>query len=224
MNVEASLPVGTNEIGAFLPEFRITLEALNRSPRTVELYLRGVHKLQAFLRERGNEAWLASPAVVDLDRDGRAELIAPRDERLVVWRADGTVAWAASTSGRIWAPPVVANFVGDENLEVVVAARGNLYMFDARGQPAPGFPVTWRDEMRAVAAGDVDGDGRLEIAAVTTRDLDVGARTDIVNVFRADGAQLPPLCALCSLCLIFLRCLRYTEACDRPQRPSPRSG
>jgi hypothetical protein len=141
------------------------------------------------LRERGNEAWLGSPAVVDLDRDGHTELVIPRDERLVVWRADGTVAWAAATMGRIWAPPVVANFIGDENLEVVVASRGRLYMFDARGQAAPGFPVTWRDEMRAVAAGDVDGDGRLEIVVVTTGDLDAGGRTDIVNVFRADGSQ-----------------------------------
>jgi len=64
-------------------------------------------------------------------------------------------------------------------------------MFDAQGQPAPGFPVAWRDEMRSLAAGDVDGDGRLEIVVATTSLLRSGGRSDAFQVLRADGSVLP---------------------------------
>jgi hypothetical protein len=66
------------------------------------------------LADRWHEGWLASPAVIDLDGDGGAELVVPRDELLVVWRIVGGApveAWRAATGGRIWASPVVADLV-----------------------------------------------------------------------------------------------------------------
>ena len=42
-----------NDITELLPEFSIMLQATNRSPRTVELYTRGVGHLRSFLVERG---------------------------------------------------------------------------------------------------------------------------------------------------------------------------
>src|SRR5688572_5536947 len=41
------------------------------------------------IADRWHEGWLASPAVADLDGDGTAELVIPRDELLVVWRITG---------------------------------------------------------------------------------------------------------------------------------------
>lgn len=121
------------------------------------------------LADRYQEAWLASPAVADLDGDGTMEIIAPRDELLLVWHtggATGSVVWRAQTGGRIWSSPVVADLVpSSPGLEVAVASRDKIYAFTAAGAPLPGFPVTWRDEMRAIAAGDIDGDGALEILA-----------------------------------------------------------
>jgi hypothetical protein len=144
------------------------------------------------LKDRWHEAWLASPAVADLDRDGVNEIVIPRANRLLVWRPDGTILWLADhPEGRIWASPLVANFAGDERLEVVVAARGRIYMYDAAGNTMPGFPVSWRDEIRGLAAGDVDGDGRLEIVAATTSTLAAGGRRDLIQVFRADGSVQP---------------------------------
>ncbi len=32
-----------------------------------------------------------------------------------------------------------------------------------RGRAVAPFPVTWREELRSLAAGDLDGDGTLEI-------------------------------------------------------------
>jgi len=140
----------------------------------------------------GDEGWLGSPAVADLDGDGSNEIVAARDSAVVVWRADGTMSGARELTGsRIWAAPLVGNFAGDAKLEIVAACRGQLAMLDATLAPMPGFPITWRDEMRSVAAGDVDGDGRLEIVVGTMNDLEANGQTDIFNVYRADGSQQP---------------------------------
>ncbi|HEX2568351.1 MAG TPA: FG-GAP-like repeat-containing protein, partial [Polyangia bacterium] len=148
--------------------------------------------LRTTLKDRYQEAWLASPAVADLDGDGRKEIVVPRDSRVVAWQPDGAIKWFVDVpEGRIWASPLVADFTGDARLEVVVAARGSIYMFDAAGAIVSGFPVAWRDEIRSLAAGDVDGDGRLEIVAVTTTPLSANNQRDIILVVRANGAIQP---------------------------------
>jgi len=143
------------------------------------------------LRDMGTESWRGAPAVVDLDRDGAMEVVAAREQRVVVWQAGGAVRWAAQPgTARIWAPPVVGDFIGDASLEVVVAAGDRVAMYTAAGALAPGFPVRWRDEVRAVAGGDLDGDGRPEIVATTTRTLAAGGREDVITAFRANGSVL----------------------------------
>jgi hypothetical protein len=132
---------------------------------------------------------------VDLDGDGTVELVVPRDELLVVWRIVGGApveAWRAATGGRIWASPVVADLLpGRPGLEVAVSSRGAIHAFDATGAALPGFPFTWRDELRSLAAGDIDGDGALELVAVTNDPLDAGTRRDIVIAVEADGRTSP---------------------------------
>src|SRR5688572_15158432 len=68
-------------------------------------------RLAYTLSDRYHEAWLASPAVADLDGDGAMELVVPRHDQLIVWRTDNTVAWRATLPGRIWSSPVVADLV-----------------------------------------------------------------------------------------------------------------
>src|SRR3954470_20335478 len=49
------------------------------------------------LADRFEEAWLGSPAVADLDGDGKNEIVVARDDKLVVWNASGTVKWSFAT-------------------------------------------------------------------------------------------------------------------------------
>ena len=140
------------------------------------------------LKDRFEEAWLGSAAVADLDGDGKSEIVVPRGGVVVTWRADGSVAWRYATSqARIWASPVVADFTGDARLEVAVAARDRIFLLDAAGQVLPGFPVVWQNELRSLAAGDVDGDGKLDLVVSVAR----SGPTDVVYAVSASGAILP---------------------------------
>ena len=42
-----------NDVAELLPEFKVMLQATNRSPRTIGAYIAGVEALRAFLVERG---------------------------------------------------------------------------------------------------------------------------------------------------------------------------
>jgi hypothetical protein len=127
--------------------------------------------------------------VADLDGDGTPEIIAARSNVVLGWHLDGSIVFRGTVSGsRVWSSPVVADLVASSpGLEVAVAARDRIYLWNSAAQLLPGFPHVARDEMRSLAAGDIDGNGDLELVAVTTTRLEANGQRDILVAIHHDG-------------------------------------
>jgi hypothetical protein len=151
-----------------------------------------------------DENWFASPALVDLDGDGKREIVAARHSVLYAWRADGTQLFftafgeSAKTSPehggtRMWASPVVGDFDGDGSIEIAVGADAdstqgmNVAVYDATGTLRAGFPQHFggKDEVRSITAADIDGNGVLDVIVNKTN---AGPAT---AAYGLDGKMLP---------------------------------
>ena len=113
---------------------------------------------------------IGSPAVADLDGDGRDEVVLATvggsgglPGRLEAWRHDGTDLPGFPvdlTSGSV-RTPALADLDGDGDLEILVATNTGLRVHEHSGAPVAGWPTT--GSMAEVAVGDIDGDGRPEV-------------------------------------------------------------
>ena len=160
-------------------------------------------KLRSTLQGSWDENWFASPTLVDLDRDGRLDVVAARHSVLYAWRHDGTPLWKtafAHSAGsspehgdrRMWPSAAAGDFDGDGDVELAVASdiRGtpavNVALYDHTGALLPGWPVKFGDkEVRSLAVADVTGDGRSEVLVNKTGP---GPST---AVYSLDGAMMP---------------------------------
>jgi hypothetical protein len=114
----------------------------------------------------GHEAVLGTPAVADLDRDGRPEVVvADLDRRVRIFAADGTLEHTLETNPRYAGipatpfanlrngnrnrtqpgaigSPVAADLDGNGRLEVILASMDrHVYAWHPNGDPVDGFPV-----------------------------------------------------------------------------------
>ncbi|MBI5622432.1 MAG: PQQ-binding-like beta-propeller repeat protein [Elusimicrobia bacterium] len=118
------------------------------------------------------ETWIwTSPAVGDLDGDGRKEVAFGTDQ-LTIGRpnfyvldaASGTVRWTASLGGHMRASAALWDTDGDGVLEVLVGAPDGVFRALDGKTGAPHWTFKTGGEIVSSAAiGDTDGDGKLEI-------------------------------------------------------------
>src|SRR3954471_18988229 len=143
--------------------------------------------------ETGETGWFAAPAVVDLDKDGKMEIVAALYSTFV-FDAEGKPRGpkGTATKGRVYAPHVVADLDGDGTMEIVVGGNeGTVAAYEWKGGALvvkQGWPASTTSggqspEARGMAAADLDGDGKLEVVVTTTNTADTGSQ---VFVFSAD--------------------------------------
>lgn len=117
--------------------------------------------------------WYASPAVADLDNDGKPEVIWTDYRIVAVNGEDGTDQWVVNSpgGGRGWPGVVVGDVDGNGAPEIVTAHSGGyLSALQANGTALAGFPQRAQtNELRSLAASDADRDGDLEILICATR-------------------------------------------------------
>ncbi len=147
--------------------------------------------LEISLKDSWHESWNAGISTADIDSDGIKEIISARSGLLIVWKVSGEILYKFEVEGRIWASPIVADFLSVHlGNEIVFAARDKIYMFNSYGDRVHNFPVTFKDEIRSLAAGDIDGDGELEIVAVTTSKITENNQRDIIFAIKGNGTVL----------------------------------
>ena len=145
----------------------------------------------------GETGWFSSPSLVDLNHDGRLEIVAPFYSTFVFDAQGRRLARATATRGRVYAPSAVADLDGDGRPEIVVGGTGTVAAYDyrhgrlhlKRGWPASVRSGGQTPEVRGLAAADLNGDGRVEVVATTTNTSPKGSQ---VYVFNARGNRFQP--------------------------------
>lgn len=171
--------------------------------------------------DRGRSAPLGTPAVGDLDGDGRTEIVVvDLDGHVTAWDDRGRIVPGFPVEIRrgmgsetnpdtqledgFFASPVLADFEGDGRLSIVAAGMdGAVHVYDHQGRTRPGFPVPVSDPdggrlerlVATPAVGDLDGNGDLEIVLGSNEyfwhDNDFPVATVRLYAIHADGLDAP---------------------------------
>jgi hypothetical protein len=149
---------------------------------------------------RGQTGWYAAPIVQDLDGDGKNELVAAYYSVFVFDSSGKQLAKIEGNGGRVYAPHVVADLEGDGVTEIVFANGSEVLAYewvDGAARQKEGWPASvdgagTDPEVRGMAAGDLNGDGSLEIAVTTTETAEEDEGGSQVWVFNASGSLYQP--------------------------------
>ncbi len=155
----------------------------------------------------GEWGW-SSPALYDVDGDGKKEIIfgskLSSNNQLYAYKVNGTQAagFPISTGyGPIVCSPAVGDLDGDGIAEIVfISDNDSLYVVHQNGTAYPGFPIAFTSNDAAYgiscpspALGDLNGDGKLEIVAVsTTNTVNANVKVISTNVAAGTSGQVLP--------------------------------
>ena len=148
---------------------------------------------------------VSTPAVGDIDGDKEPEVVTVEAATfgtnvygyVYAWNPDGTPVsglWPVNVEGSLY-QPAIGDIDGDNELEIIVNARGGLFAFKGNGTLVPGWPKVSGTGFKQVgdgipSLGDLDGDGVPEVILAgteSTRWTGSGYAPTKVQVFKGDG-------------------------------------
>jgi hypothetical protein len=168
------------------------------------IYLPFIHKGWAITRKWQNAGcysswcetgWYSSPAVADVDGNGKNEVIASAYSLMALDGETGALIWrVGGTANRTWPGVVVADIDRDSRQEIIIAQGGGLvtaYNLDGtqkwRQQPAGN-----NSELRGLLVADLDGNSsNLEV--VVTRAGGSATNTWVLDANGSTRAGWPQL-------------------------------
>lgn len=129
--------------------------------------------------------WYSSPAVADLNGDGKPEVIWGSYDVVALNGADGSLRWRGANGSRVWPGVAVADLTGNGTLEVIVG-RGSdqLSVYTKDGALLWTRNPFGGGEVRTLAVDDLEHDGRLEIIVGRAS----GGETKQLSFYEPDGS------------------------------------
>ncbi|HHS12440.1 MAG TPA: T9SS type A sorting domain-containing protein [bacterium] len=114
------------------------------------------------------------PALGDVDGDGVPEVVLPGRDRLWAFNHNGSLCSEFPVPRLSWdtppSSPILIDADGNGDLNIVAATQGGEVSAFSRRERVSGFPLSTGSETTLTPfAGDLDGDGLLELAAVSGR-------------------------------------------------------
>ncbi len=120
--------------------------------------------------------WYSSPAIADVDGDGKMEVIASAYSIVALDGNTGNLKWRMNSGtdrsnpnqanvGRTWPGIVLADVDGDSQPEIVTAhGEGYVSVYSINGYFKPGWPKHVSvNEFRGLSVADIDNNGKKEI-------------------------------------------------------------
>ena len=108
--------------------------------------------------------WYSSPAAIDIDGDGKLDVVAGSYDVVALRGTDGTELWRGASDDRVWPGIALGDLDADGRPAIVVGRSGpSVTAYNLDGSVRWSATPFAGGEVRSLALADLDHDGRLSV-------------------------------------------------------------